>query len=779
MQVIKVGIVVVLLLCAANAAWAQTQTVRGLVTDVAIGEPLAGATIRLLGTDELAGYSDVDGTFEIAQVPVGRYHLEISYVGYTSYTISNLLVKSGKEVVVEAGLQAQALETIPVTIRAQSVGPFAGKAETVSARTISVEQTQRYAATYYDPARLATSFPGVIATSDQANNLVIRGNGPTSLRWRLEGVDIVNPNHTANAGTFSDRPTSSGGGVNILSGQMLGMSSFLSSAFPAGYGDAVGGVMDMSFRNGNAKNHEFVLQAGLLGIDVAAEGPLRKNSKASFLVNYRYSFVGILGLMGVDFDGEKIAFQDLSFNVNYPLKRGSFKVFAVAGQSSNVFTTARDSTQWTLEKHLQDIDYRSQMGALGGRLTRFYGKNYLMLSVVASGVEHDRESQLLSASYEPEPFARDALTESKISAHAFASRTPNNYSKATVGVLATSTAVSNTSAFAPNGTLFGGAGNYAMLQPYLRYKTMLGDQWTVRAGLQYAYATITDAWLPEPRISVQRMLGKHQRSYLMAAAGLHSQLQRPEVYFSAAGGSDAPLNLGATRARHYVLAYNLQAAEHQNVRVEAYYQQLFDVPVALQPNSFSMLNTVEAQPTFPLINTGTGTNMGVELSTRRTLHKGIYYLLSGTLFDSRYTGSDGVERSTAWNASYAVSGTAGREWRWNYSKGERSFSINVRSAWIGGMRETPIDYLVSQQEGTTVWHNDLAWNLRLADYFKTDLRFMLTSNTKKRTTSWAIDIQNAFNRKNEAFRYYDSVAGEIITKTQLGIIPLLTWRLEL
>jgi len=288
-----------------NTLLAQSplQTIRGNISDADSKQVLIGATISVLKSEPMIGTSsDEKGKFRIEQLPVGYYDLQVSLIGYETLILSQLLLESGKELVLDIELSEKTEtlnEVVLIGKRANSE-----KISPLSIKTLTQEEVLRFPGTFYDPSRLVMTFAGVASTDDQANNIAIRGNSPNGLSWRLEGVEIVNPNHLSNAGTFSDRPTQNGGGVNILSAQLLGTSHFLTGAFPSTYGNALSGVMDMKLRPGNNEKLEFTAQAGLIGFDLAAEGPLSKNSNASFLVNYRYSFIGLLTNLGVEVSDE-------------------------------------------------------------------------------------------------------------------------------------------------------------------------------------------------------------------------------------------------------------------------------------------------------------------------------------------------------------------------------------------------------------------------------------------------------------------------------------------
>ncbi|MGB3619035.1 MAG: carboxypeptidase-like regulatory domain-containing protein, partial [Catalinimonas sp.] len=399
-------LVALLLLPLAAFAQPPTQTLRGRVVDAVSLQPLADVTVALPGTAPALGTTtDSAGTFRLSGVPVGRYRVRLSRVGWETHEVADLLLEAGKEQVLDVRLRERTAVLAALVVDARrEVAPAP-----VSVRSIAVEETRRFPATFQDPARLAALYPGVVAANDQGNALVVRGNSPNGVLWRLEDVDIVNPNHLSNTGTLSDRPTFNGGGVNILSAQLLDNSYFLTGAFPAGYGNALGGVFDMRLRRGNDEHHEFTVQAGLLGIDLAAEGPFSANGKASFLVNYRYSTLGLLGALGVELGDEAIAFQDLSFNVTLPAGRaGTFTLFGMGGTSRNDFEAQRDTTIWEFEKDRFDIRFDSRMGALGATHDVSFGeKTSLRTSLAASAVENERTGARLAGDFSPQPLEYD------------------------------------------------------------------------------------------------------------------------------------------------------------------------------------------------------------------------------------------------------------------------------------------------------------------------------------------------------------------------------------
>ena len=342
----------------------------------------------------------------------------VTHVSYFSYIKSEISVTAGQDLYLDIPMIFSATELPPVEITSEGYVPITEFTKPLSAHDLNVEKTNRIAANFNDPARLATSYAGVVSDNDQANNLSIRGNSPNGLVWKLEGLEIVNPNHLTNAGTFSDRLTQTGGGVNILSRQLLGRSQLYTSAWHARHGNALSGVFDINLRPGNKQRRSYTIQTGLLGIDLSTEGPFKEGGSASYLVNYRYSTVGLLSLMGVDLGDEVITFQDLSFNIDIPTRNaGTFTLFGIGGFSSNKFEAERDTAEWEFEKDRFDITYESNMGALG--FTHSYpiaGNTSINTAGAISAISSSREAEKLSDNFVASRVEYDMQEQAKYTA---------------------------------------------------------------------------------------------------------------------------------------------------------------------------------------------------------------------------------------------------------------------------------------------------------------------------------------------------------------------------
>ena len=365
------------------------QTIKGKVIDADTRQPLPGANIIIANTDPLQGtVTDEDGNFKLPPVIPGRYTLIISFTGYHLLTIPEIAVSSAKEVILYPELKEKILEAKEVVIKASAEKEKTINTMTaISARTFSVEETRRYAGSADDPLRAASAFAGVAATAaSERNDIVIRGNHPKGLLWRLEGTDIPNPNHFARIGN-------SGGGLTLFSSQVVSNSDFLTSAFPAEYGEALAGVFDIKFRNGNPDRREYTLQLGTLGIDASAEGPFVKGKPATFLFNYRYSSLALLAKVDKEFEKTIPDYQDLSFKIHIPLKKaGTLSITGIGGTDHSGLEAESDTLKWENYEDRQQTQLNTSTGALILSHMIHTGKRtWMKTTVAASGSKIEYE----------------------------------------------------------------------------------------------------------------------------------------------------------------------------------------------------------------------------------------------------------------------------------------------------------------------------------------------------------------------------------------------------
>ncbi|HMJ69268.1 MAG TPA: TonB-dependent receptor [Cyclobacteriaceae bacterium] len=764
------------------AATAQlTQTIRGTVVDVISKTPLPGATVILINSEPLIGSTtDADGNFKLSRVPVGSHSIRISFIGYKELTLPNITVNSGKEVVITVPVEEDIvlMEEIVVTPDAEKNKPL-NEMATVSARTFSVEETRKFAAAVNDPGRAALSFAGVVTAGDGGNTISIRGNSPYGLLWRMEGVDIPNPNHFANAGT-------SGGGISILSSQLLSNSDFMTGAFPAEYGNALAGVFDLNLRRGNNEKREYTFQAGFLGTDVAVEGPFSKNYRGSYLVNYRYSTLSILSKLGVNVGDAVTNFQDLSYNFFLPTERaGNFSLFGFGGLSDQNQDAVKDSLQWSDAGGRYSSQYFSNTGAAGLKHSITLGQNtYLQSALVFSGNNHGFSEDKLDDSYVPQfdyvqKFINKKITLSSVLNHKFDARHSMRS-----GIYLNQYFYNLHQRYVDDDTNtikepINVNSDASTVQLFSQWNYRVTEKLTFNYGMHLLYMTSNGTSSLEPRTSLKYAI--NDRQSLSLGYGLHSQMQPVGVYEAQVEQTDGTWlkpnkNIGFNKAHHLVVGYDRSLTRHLHAKVEGYYQHLYNIAVKNDPTSpVSTLVIEEGYLTDPLINKGRGRNYGVEFTLEQFMHNNLYFLLSTSLYSSEYRALDDVWRNTRFNSKRAVSFTAGKDFT---MRKNRTFGVNVRALYAGGFWMTPIDFEKSRLEGRTEFIESLAYTKQMNDYFRTDLRLSLKRNRTRSTTTLSLDIQNASNHKNLGGMYFDAPSGEVKRWYQMPFLPVLSYRVE-
>jgi hypothetical protein len=782
-----------LFILASSTVFAQTETIRGTITDVESKVPLIGATVILLDSDPIVGAStDIDGKFKLENVAVGRCYIKVTYLGYNPAVLSGLVLTSGKELVLNIELEEQVMQKGEVVVSAsrEKEKPM-NTMTTVSARVFSTEEADRFAGARQDVSRMASNFAGIRSANDAQNDIVIRGNSPLGLLWRLDGVDVPNPNHFGNMGA-------TGGPVSMLNGNVLANSDFMTSAFPSEYGNAVSGVFDLKLRSGNNEKHQFLGQLGFNGLELGAEGPFSKKQGSSYLINYRYSTLGLLGLMGVNFGtGSAIPeYQDLSFKVRFPTKKaGIFELFGMGGISSiNLLASEeKDTSNYNLYgRGDSDVRNRNMLGVVGLTHTYILPKNaYTKFTLAASSIVNRNVVDSLDAERGIHDWYRSDFQNHRFQGAFFYKKKFSAKHSVKVGVRGSAFyTIMKDSAYNNQWdryvTLTDFEGVTGLIEPYMQWQWKWNDKWTMNTGLHGQYLTINNSYAVEPRWGLAwKVAEKHS---LSMGYGLHSQMAPMAVYFNvdedALGNKTTPnKNVDFVRSQHFVLGYDWSLLNNMRFKAETYYQHIYNAIVDADSSSYSALNFGGFNTDEPekMTNKGTGNNYGLELTFEKFLTKGYYWLLTGSLYDSKYRASDGITRNTAFNGNYVLNALGGYELQLFKNREHKTSNyllFDVKFTLAGGSRYTPIDEDASALAGEAVYRNDLAFSEQFKPYYRLDIRVGYKRIGRKVTQELAFDIQNVTNKKNPLNKAYDAKQNTLVNVNQLGLFPMLLYRIN-
>lgn len=718
-----------------NTIVCGAQVISGKIYDNTSQVKLSGATIRLVGTENGIS-SDNNGDYYLINLKPGRHSLEVSFVGYSSILINDIWVKSGVVTTQDIYLERSFSNLDEVVVSANNRLSVPGRL------IITEEQINRYAATYYDPARLATSSPDVAITNDQNNQISVRGLSPSYNVWRFEGAEIINPNHLSNAGTFLDQPSATGGGVNMLSAQMLSQSAFLYGSFDSQYGNSVGGIFDMYLKKGNTDQKQYTAQASLIGFDLASEGPIKTGSPITYAINYRYSFTGLLTNFGVDFGGESIGFQDLAFNIASPIgQKSKIKFFGVGGQSFNDFEH-KSYEESEVEKDRNDILYDNQTGIVGASLNTSFTNGSLTNSIVLSGYQNQRDQR--SYAVDDVSFIESNNDQNR-SILSFNSKYQHHFGalKWTSGVMINHYKWKRVRAMNDSDSY-----SQSYFQPYTQLDFNIAQLLAVSFGI--THNQLMNRQSTDPRLNL--VLRLNSKSTLSGGVGKYSQLLNPHnFFFSNAYGLEVwdKKQFGFIQSDRLTLGYQFET-ENFGLGVEGFYYQFPKVSNIYQEKVIA-------------------SSYGLSVLGEQSFSKNYYFRLGGSLFQSTL----GERTDNHNNTQYNLSLSGGKEWVRSKGDKRKSFAANLKFLYQGGLF----------YDGLPLFPNLLDANYSIDPYrtdpfLRLDLRLIWTRHKEGRTSSISLDIQNATNYQNESFRYYDFFTGQEESQYNLGLIPILTYRVE-
>jgi hypothetical protein len=775
-----------------------TQNIRGTVIEKETRSELYGAIVSVDGIENaITTSTDEKGNFRLTGVSIGRHTVKVKYMGYYDLVLNNIIVNAGKETILTIEMVEAITKLEEVTITDSKKGDANNDMSTVSNKNFSMEEANRYAGSRGDPARMASNFAGVNGADDSRNDIVIRGNSPAGVLWRVEGINIPNPNHFAVPGT-------TGGPVSILNNKTFGNSDFMTGAFAAEYGNTNAGVFDIRLRNGNNEKHEFTLQFGLLGMEAAAEGPLSKKSGATYLVTYRYSTLKLLGGLHIPIGTSAVpGYQDASFKLNFPTKKaGNFSVFGIGG-TSDVFVKLSDKKYDEIELYgdnNRDQFLQTSMGVVGFSHSKSINEKTLIKTTVSAyGQQVVAKDDIFYRN--PTTYITDTIFPKmrytfKFGKYALNFNLTHKFSaKMTLktGVTAEyllfnlrdSNLVESINKWDVRENY---VGNTMLIQPFVQVKYKPHERVAINVGLHGQYLTLNGSSSIEPRAGIRWNFANTQ--WLSFGYGMHSQMQPNYIYFhqtlNASGQYEMNnKNLGFTRAQHFVLGYEKRFKQTSRIVMEAYYQSLYNVPIDTYSSSYSLLNQGSMfNPPYPgkLVNNGTGSNYGVEFTLERYFNKSFFLLYTVTVYESKYKGSDGVNRNTDYNGNYVTNLLLGKEIKIG-STGRKVFTISGKLTSAGGRRYSPANVAASEAVGNLVEVDSLRNTLQFHSYFRFDIKIGYKISTKKTTHEIAFDLVNIFNNKNILGLTYapdpsNPGANPIKQEYQLGFLPLFYYRVD-
>lgn len=753
------------------------QTIQGTVVDRSSGSPLPYVTIVLLDLSQVGTTTDDNGNFVLQNVPIGRHDLQASFVGYESFVVKEMLLTSTKEIFLEIQLSENIneLEGVVVTAQTQKEQPL-NKMALSGARMLSVEEASRYAGGMDDPARLVSSFAGV-SPGVGNNGISVHGNAPSLLQWRLEDVEIPTPNH------FADLTTLGGGLLSSLSSNVLGNSDFFTGAFPAEYNNAVSGVFDMKMRNGNSNSYEHTIQVGIMGVDIASEGPISKKHNSSYLFNYRYSTTGLVNKM-VDI-GQVLDYQDLNYKLNFPTKKaGTFSLWGTA-LKDKVPAEVDSPEEWNYNDDAKGSSLEQTSAATGLSHRYLFAGNASLkttFAVTYSNVNAKEDMYDLNLNSTPNLDYKNRYTNLVLTSYfnkKYSARHTNKTGFTVTNMNYDMNLMLSPFDSQPLETISKGKGNTNLISAYSSSLINISDKISATVGINGQLLTLNNNWTIEPRAAIKWQASS--KNSLSLAYGLHSRMEKLDIYFvktNEAGNEYANRNLDFIKTHHLSLAYNYRISNDMNLKAEPYFQYLYDVPV-IADSSYSILNRNTFYIQNALVNEGKGRNYGLDITFEKYMTRGLYYMITASVFSSKYCGGDGVWHNTKYDRNYIINGLIGKEWMFGKSN-QNVLSVNLKLTLQGGDRYSPIneDATLNHPDKETQYDETKAFSKQLSPIFLANYTVSYRMNRKKVSHEFAVKGLNATGYKEYFGHEYNIKTGVIEPRRLKNSMINVVYRLD-
>src|SRR5690606_29972991 len=453
------------------------------------------------------------------------------------------------------------------------------------------------------------------------------------------------------------------------------------------------GVFDMQLRNGNSQRHQHTFQLGVLGIDLASEGPISRENQSSYIINYRYSTTGLIGKFQNKEDmGGLLAYQDLNFKFNFPTRKiGTFSLWGVGFLDEADPILHEDEERKYLDDGILSAA-KQKSGSLGLSHRYFFNNKKTSvnttLAAIHQGNQIEEEFYNLDKQRSPksELYANTTnLVFNSVLNHKFSAKHSNK-----TGITFTNIHYDMNLDFTPIfeqplGNLLNSTESANLIAGYTNSLFSINDVLTLSTGLNAQYFSLNGNVTIEPRVSFKWQLSPINS--VAIAYGLHSRMEKPDVYFVKDEDANLPnRNLDLMKSHHLIFSYIYSISDNMSLKIEPYYQALFDVPVT-DDGSYSIINRKDFYMSESLINKGKGRNFGVDLTFSRYLTRGLYYMMTASLFDSKYLAGDGRWYNTRYNRNWITNALVGKEWMF----GMDMLSVNLKASILGGKRYTLVD----------------------------------------------------------------------------------------
>jgi len=534
---------------------------------------------------------------------------------------------------------------------------------------------------------------------------------------------------------------------------------------------------------GNTEKREYTFQAGVIGIDFATEGPFHQDGNSSYLMNYRYSTMGLIAPILPE-DAGIIKYQDLAFKTNFPTQNsGTFSFWGIGALDYQKMNPA-DSIDWISDFDRDDSETTLYMYTTGLTHKLFINSSTYLKTIFSStgnGLTHKEKRLDYDLDLHPQSHVDNDEWRYTVQSNLNKrfNRTHSNQSGFSYSRLSYQLGIEQVEEDGEDlTTMVNRSGNTGLIQLYTQSKLTVSPRLSLNIGVHSSYFLLNDNHSIEPRARLKYDINdKHN---IALAYGIHSRIERLPVYFIKDNGNTPNKNLDMLRSSHYVLAYNVKLNRNLRLCVEPYYQHLSNIPVS--PDSYFSTINMQNDIFFNerLISAGSGRNIGIDVTLERFLHDGYYYLFTASMFDSKYKDAAGVTRNTRFNKNYVFNLLVGKEWVVGNNK-NNILSANIRLNYLGGNRREAVDNGSSILDKEVIY-GETDGNRSFSQQFDDTPVFSVAISYRKNKSNsssvWTLQILNATAAQEYSNDFYNLKTEDVETNYEGIMVPNLSYKIE-
>ena len=716
-------------------------TINGYIYDSKSQLPLLGANVIIEGTDKGA-ITDENGFFEISKIKPQSYNLSVSYIGYQSKKIFNIIIKSKGNQTLEIYLieSAQELEEI---ILFES--PFKKSKETpLSVNTFSRVEIESYPGADNDVTKVVQSMPGLSpSVGGFRNDIIIRGGAPNETVYYLDEIEIPNINHFSTQG-------SAGGPQGMINISFIDEVTLSTSAFGVEYDNPLSGVLQFNQKNGNPKELSGNFRFGASDSAITIEGPFSKeeNNKTTFIFSARKSYLQFLfKLIGLPIRPD---YWDFQGKINHKIDDYNSINIIGLGAIDDFSVEAPDDFDFTQQSFLEQVPIIKQNSTtIGASWIRKFKetKGQFVLALSTNKLKNIFSRYSDNESLEGLYFRNDSHEwETKIRAKTISYL--NDWKITWGGNVQYSDYFNNT-------TDFYNQIDYLTKINFYKYgffgsvsKSFVDSKLDVSIGVRADEDSFsTRSKLIDnlsPRISTSYSISKDRRLKWNSSIGTYFKIPTYTVLgFKNLSGEFMNRSAKYTKSSHYVTGFDYSIGNAAKVSIEVFVKRYANFPISLI-DGVSLANKgadFEVLGNEAVLTNGEGKTKGVEFLFQQKLTRNFYGIFSYTFFKSEFTDINGNYLPSIWDSKHLSSFSGGY-------KLKKNWEISSRWRFAGKTPFVPYDLEASLNNyPNMVLDYSQLGNVKLGNFSQLDVRFDKKWNKENVSINFFLEILNLLAQK--------------------------------